>query len=557
MSQPGDTSAKTFVRRPELHAGPANYVPLSPLSFLPKAAAVHGDRVAIVHGDMQRSWHQVYERCRRFASALRGCGVRRGDTVSIIAPNTPAMFEAHFAVPMAGAMLNAINTRLDPAAIAFQLGHGEAKVLLVDSEFAATIVLALEEMSGPKPLVVDIDDGLVFGLGERIGAIEYEAFLDGGDAAATWLMPLDEWDPISLSYTSGTTGDPKGVVTNHRGAYLNALSQIVTWNMPQRPVYLWTLPMFHCNGWCFPWAMAAVAGVNICLRKVDPPVVLDLIETHQVTHLCGAPIVYTMLLSEAERAGRTLKRSVNGLVAGAAPPTAMIAAAERTGFDITHVYGLTEVYGPAAICMKQPEWDRLSLEERARLNARQGVASVLQEAMTVRDPETMDPVPANGKSVGEIMLRGNITMAGYLKNEEATHAAFAGGWFHTGDLAVVEPDGYVRITDRAKDVIISGGENISSIEIEEILHRHPAVELAAVVAKSDAHWGEVPCAFVERRAGAELTVEALRAYCRRHLAGFKVPKYYVFGPIPKTATGKVQKFALREIAEGSEPVASA
>ena len=387
------------------------------------------------------------------------------------------------------------------------------------------------------------------GAGDRIGALEYEDLLAEGDENFQWSLPDNEWDPIALSYTSGTTGDPKGVVTNHRGAYLNALSQIVTWNMPPHPVYLWTLPMFHCNGWCFPWAMAAVAGVNICLRKVDPAKIFELIPKHGVTHMCGAPIVYSMVLAEAEKRKKVLKQKVKGFVAGAAPPTAMIAGAERTGIEITHVYGLTEVYGPASICEKQEEWETLPLEERARLNARQGVASILQEGMVVLDPETMEPVPADGTSVGEIMFRGNITMSGYLKNPAATAAAFKDGWFHTGDLAVVEPDGYARITDRSKDVIISGGENISSIEVEEVLHRHPAVGLAAVVAKPDERWGEVPCAFLELREGAETEADSLKSFCRQHLAGYKVPKYFVFGPIPKTSTGKVQKFALRETAK--------
>lgn len=530
-----------------LQLGAANYVPLSPLSFLPKAAAVHPHRVALIHGEKRQSWDETYRRCRRFASALRGRGIEPGDTVAIIAPNVPAMYEAHFAVPMAGAVLNTLNTRLDADAIAFQLDHGEARVLLVDREFGPTIARVLELVQ-KKPLVIDIDDPLLEGAGARVGAIEYEDFLREGDPDADWSLPGNEWDPISLSYTSGTTGDPKGVVTNHRGAYLNSLSQIVTWSMPPHPVYLWTLPMFHCNGWCFPWAIAASAGVNICLRKVDPPLVLDLIEKHRVTHMCGAPIVYSMLIDAADRAEHILTERVKGFVAGAAPPTAMIEGAERAGFDISHVYGLTEVYGPASICVKQPEWEGLPLEARARLNARQGVASMLQDAMRVLDPETLEPVPADGEAVGEIMFRGNITMSGYLKNPEATAAAFAGGWFHTGDLAVTEPDGYVRITDRSKDVIISGGENISSIEVEEVLHRHPAVGLAAVVAKPDARWGEVPCAFVELREAMETDAAALTGFCRTHLAGYKVPKHFVVGPIPKTATGKVQKFVLRQTA---------
>jgi len=527
-----------------LHLSDANYTALSPLSFLPKTAAVHPDRIAIVHGDLRQTWRQTYARCRRFASALRHHGVGHGDTVAIIAPNIPAMYEAHFAVPMAGAVLNTLNTRLDAEALAFQLEHGEARVLLADREFSATIARALGMLRN-KPLVIDIDDPVFDGSGELIGAMEYEDFLAQGDEQFAWALPGSELDPISLSYTSGTTGDPKGVVTHHRGALLNALSQIVSWSMPQHPVYLWTLPMFHCNGWCFPWAVAAKAGVNICLRRVNPPYVLDLIAHHGVTHMCGAPIVYSMLLAEAGQRGRGLPHRVKGLVAGAAPPSAMIESAESAGFDLTHVYGLTEVYGPASVCVKQSEWDDLAVQDRARLNARQGVASLLQEAMVVLDPVTMEPVPADGDSIGEIMFRGNITMSGYLKNPVATQAAFAGGWFHTGDLAVVEPDGYVRITDRSKDVIISGGEIISSIEVEDVLHRHPAIALAAVVARPDERWGEVPCAFLELRDGSDIDLDGLRAFCRQHLAGFKVPKFFVVGSIPKTSTGKVQKFALR------------
>lgn len=524
----------------------ANYAPLTPVSFLPKTAEVHPERIAIIHGDIRRTWRETHLRCRRLASALRKHGIGRGDTVAVMAPNIPAMYEAHFAVPMTGAVLNTLNTRLDSEAIAFQLAHGGARVLLTDREFGATVARALK-MVREMPLVINIDDPFYEGPGEWIGTSEYESFLLEGDADCDWHPPEDERDPISLSYTSGTTGDPKGVVTNHRGAYLNSLSQIVTWSMPPHPVYLWTLPMFHCNGWCFPWAIAINAGTNVCLRRVDPVLVLDLIERHAVTHMCGAPIVYSMLIDEAERQRKSVGR-VKGLVAGAAPPSAMIEGAERTGFDLTHVYGLTEVYGPAAICVKQPEWDNLPLADRARKNARQGVASILQDAMRVLDPDTMGPVPADGESVGEIMFRGNITMSGYLNNPTATAAAFAGGWFHTGDLAVVEPDGYVRITDRSKDVIISGGENISSLEVEEVLHRHPAVALAAVVAKPDERWGEVPCAFIELRDGGTVDAEALRSFCRQHLAPFKVPKAFVFGTIPKTSTGKMQKFAMRDTA---------
>lgn len=530
----------------------ANYVPLSPLSFLGKAATIYSDRTAIIHGDVRRNWQQTHERCVRLASALHRRGVGRGDTVAIMAPNIPAMYEAHFGVPMSGAVLNTINTRLDADAIAFQLEHGQARVMMVDREFCDTVSKALQQLKDP-PLIIDTDDPLYDGTGQAIGSLDYEDFLSEGSPDFEWALPEDEWQALSLNYTSGTTGDPKGVVTNHRGAYLNTLGQIITWTMPQNPVYLWTLPMFHCNGWCFPWAMAAQGGTNICLRRVDPPLVLDLIKRHGVTHMCGAPIVYSMLIDEAVQKNVTLGRKVAGFVAGASPPSTMIEGGERVGFDITHVYGLTEVYGPAGICVKQPEWAGLPLEQRARLNARQGVAMISQEAMCVLDPETMEPVPADGETVGEIMFRGNATLCGYLKNESATAAAFAGGWFHTGDLAVLEPDGYARITDRSKDVIISGGENISSLEVEEVLHRHPAVALAAVVAKPDAHWGEVPCAFVELRAGQAVEAEELREFCRTHLARYKVPKHFKFGPIAKTATGKVQKFALREVAKAIDP----
>jgi fatty-acyl-CoA synthase len=525
----------------------ANHVALSPLSFLSKAAELYPHDVAVVHGSLRQSWKDTYKRCRQLASALRRRGIKHGDTVAVIAPNIPAMYEAHFGVPMAGAILNTLNTRLDANAIAFQLDHGEARVVLVDQEFAQTVGKALALLSSP-PLVISIDDPAYDGPITTLGDLDYEALLLEGDAAEEWSLPQDEWQPIALSYTSGTTGDPKGVITHHRGAYLNAVGQILTWSMPLKPVYIWTLPMFHCNGWCFPWAIAAQGGTNICLRRVDPPAIVDLIGRHGVTHMCGAPIVYSMLIDEVSRQGKVLSQTVKGFVAGAAPPSAIIAGAERARFDLTHVYGLTEVYGPAAICVKQAGWSNVPLEERARLNARQGVASLVQEAMRVLDPEAMTPVPNDGETVGEIMFRGNATMSGYLKNPAATEAAFAGGWFHSGDLAVVEPDGYVRITDRSKDVIISGGENISSLEVEEILHRHPAVSLAAVVAKPDKRWGEVPCAFIELRQGHTADGDELMTFCRAHLAGYKIPKRFVFGPISKTSTGKVQKFALREAA---------
>ena len=531
---------------------PANHVALSPLSFLAKAAAAYPDNVALVHGQRRITWAETYARCRRLASALRQRGVGPGDTVAVMAPNIPATYEASFGVPMAGAVLNTLNIRLDAEAIAFQLAHGEARVLLTDREFSGTIAAALALLDKP-PLVIDIDDELYEG-GALLGEIGYEAFLAQGDPAFDWQLPADEWDAIALNYTSGTTGNPKGVVYHHRGAYLNAVSNIVSWGMPQQAVYLWTLPMFHCNGWCFPWTMAAVAGTNVCLRRVDAGLIFDAIRTHGVTHMCAAPIVYNMMINSPPAAGTGVTHKVSGFIAGSAPPASTIEGMERLGFDITHVYGLTETYGPASICAKHSSWDTLPLAERARLNARQGVANLMQETMAVLDPQTMAPVPWDGQSTGEIMFRGNITMKGYLKNPEATAEAFAGGWFHTGDLAVVDPDGYVRITDRSKDVIISGGENISSIEVEDVLYRHPAVEVAAVVAKPDAKWGEVACAFIQLKPGAEATEEALRSYCREHLAAYKVPKSVVFGVIPKTSTGKLQKFVLREQARAQASV---
>ncbi len=455
------------------------------------------------------------------------------------------MFEAHFGVPMVGAVLNTLNTRLDPEAIAFMLDHGGAKVLLTDREFSGTVTRALALMTGPRPAVVDVDDALHPG-GELVGEIGYEAFLQQGDPEFAWALPADEWDAIALNYTSGTTGNPKGVVTHHRGAYLNAVSNVVTWEMPRHAVYLWTLPMFHCNGWCFPWTMALQAGTSICLRRVDPALIFPLVREHRVTHMCGAPIVYGLLVNAPASLREGITHRVEGLIAGAAPPAAIIEGCERIGIDITHVYGLTEVYGPAAVCAKQEDWAGLPIEERARLNARQGVAYPLQEAVTVVDPETMLPVPADGETIGEIVFRGNIVMKGYLKNPGATQEAFAGGWFHTGDLAVMFPDGYVKIKDRSKDVIISGGENISSVEVEEVLYRHPAVLVAAVVAKPDAKWGEVPCAFVELREGVVPVEADIIDFCRLHMARFKVPKQVVFGVLPKTSTGKIQKFVLRE-----------
>ena len=523
----------------------ANFAALTPLTFLERTARIHPERIALIHGELRQTWLETARRCRRLASALRGRGIRAGDTVAAMLPNTPAMYECHFGVPMAGAVLNTLNTRLDPEAIAFQLDHGEAKVLLTDREFSSIIRRALDLVKGPRPLVIDVDDALFEG-GVLLGEKDYEAFLAEGDPDFAWQPPADEWDAIALNYTSGTTGNPKGVVTHHRGAYLNATSNVVTWEMPRHAVYLWTLPMFHCNGWCFPWTMALQAGTSVCLRRVDPALIFPLIREHRVTHMCGAPIVYGLLINASEQLRAGIDHPIHGLIAGAAPPAAIIEGCERIGIDITHVYGLTEVYGPAAVCVKQEGWEKLSIGERAELNARQGVAYPMQDAIAVLDPETLEPVPADGQTMGEIFFRGNLVMKGYLKNPEATAEAFRGGWFHTGDLAVMHPDGYVKIKDRSKDIIISGGENISSVEVEEVLYRHPAVMVAAIVAAPDPKWGEVPCAFIELREGAEATEEEIVEYCRLHMARYKVPKRVIFGAVPKTSTGKIQKFMLRQ-----------
>ena len=531
-----------------LDRNPANYVPLSPLSFLARAAEVYPDRVAIVHGDSETTWRETYRRCRRLASALARRGIGVGDTVAVMAPNVPGIFEAHFGVPMCGAVLNTLNTRLDAEALAFMLNHGEAKALLTDRESSATIAAALRLVKH-KMLVIDLDDAHAVG-GELLGEMDYEAFLETGDEAFAWQLPEDEWNAIALSYTSGTTGNPKGVVTHHRGAYLNAVGNIVTWAMPHFPVYLWTLPMFHCNGWCFPWTLAALAGTSVCLRKVDVKTVFDLIRRHQVSHFCGAPVVHNMLINAPADLRAGIGQKVSAMIAGAAPPQAVIEGMERIGIDLTHVYGLTEVYGPAAVCAKHPQWESLPGAKRAELNGRQGVRYEMQEGMDVLDPITMQPVPRNGQVMGEIFFRGNITMKGYLKNPQATAEAFAGGWFHTGDLAVIDADGYVRIKDRSKDIIISGGENISTIEVEDVLYNHPGVLEAAVVARPDQEWGETPCAFVTLKTGAPaVTEQEIIAFCRERLARFKCPRKVVFGPLPKTSTGKIQKNVLREQAK--------
>jgi fatty-acyl-CoA synthase len=531
-----------------LDKNPANFVPLSPIGFLLRSAAVYPDRLAVVHGERRYSWRQTLDRCRRLAAALTAAGVRRGDTVAVMAPNIPEAFEVHFGVPMAGAVLNALNIRLDPETIAFILGHGEAKVLITDTEFAAVIKEALAGLER-QPLVVDIIDPAGPG-GACLGNIDYEAFLADGDPAFVELTPTDEWDAIALNYTSGTTGNPKGVVYHHRGAYLNALGNILVWGLRQHPVYLWTLPMFHCNGWCFPWTITALAGTHVCLRRVEAAAIYDTIARDGVTHMCGAPVVMNVLLNAGPGLTHSLDRRIEMMTAGASPPAAVIEGMEAIGFHITHVYGLTEVYGPATVCAWHGEWDALPTEERSRLKARQGVSYPVLEGLMVADPVSLAPVPADGAAMSEIFMRGNIVMKGYLKNPQATEEAFAGGWFHTGDLGVVHPDGYIELKDRSKDIIISGGENISTVEIESVLYRHPAVFEAAVVARPDKMWGETPCAFVTLKPEAAATNDDIIAFCREHLARFKAPRTVIFGPLPKTSTGKIQKFLLRERAKG-------
>ncbi len=527
-----------------LERRPVNFAPLTPLDFIARTAAVYGDRLAVVHGDTRRNWRDTYARCRRLASALARRGIGKDDTVAVLLPNIPEMVETHFGVPMVGAVLNTLNTRLDLAALQYMLTHGEARLLIADTEYLPLVdalraklpqlqVVGVKDMNADTPAIPD-------------GWLDYEALLGSGDPAFDWQPPADEWDAIALNYTSGTTGDPKGVVYHHRGAALNALSNILEWDMPKHAVYLWTLPMFHCNGWCFPWTLAARAGVNVCLRKFDAETVLALIARERVTHYCGAPIVQSALLAASEASRQRITHRVSTMVAAAPPSSAMLAQMTEMGFDITHVYGLTEVYGPATVCAKQQDWEGLSIPEQAQKNSRQGVRYHLQAGVGVLNPETMQPVLADGETMGEIMFRGNICMKGYLKNPRATDEAFRDGWFHTGDLAVMYPDGYLKIKDRSKDIIISGGENISSIEVEDALYQHPAIVAAAVVAAPDPKWGEVPCAFVETRPDASLTQEEVVAHCRGLLAGFKVPKMVVFRELPKTSTGKIQKFVLRE-----------
>ena len=536
----------------DLDRNPANFAALTPLSFLERAASVYPDRVAIVHGPQRQTWAATYARCRRLASALAARGLGVGDTVAVMLPNIPAMYEVHFGVPMCGAVLNTLNTRLDADTIAFMLKHGGAKVLITDREYSSTMHKALVQMDSP-PLVIDVDDSLYEG-GIPLGKLSYEDLLTEGDPDWAWPWPADEWQAIALNYTSGTTGDPKGVVYHHRGAYLNAIGNILVWSMPQHSVYLWTLPMFHGNGWCFVWSMAMNAGTSVCLRRVEAAQIFEAIRTHKVTHYCGAPVVHQMLINAPAELRRGISHKVQGMVAGAAPPAAILEGMAQMGFEITHVYGLTETYGPATVCAKQTDWSDRSLSDQAILNARQGVRYPVQEGVEVMNPETMESVPRDGKTMGEIMFRGNITMKGYLKNPKASADAFAGGWFHTGDLAVIYPDGYIKIRDRSKDIIISGGENISSIEVEDALYRHPAVMACGVVAAPDPKWGETPCAFVELRTGESTTEADIIAHCRAHLAPFKIPRKVVFGEVPKTSTGKIQKFALRERAKSASAI---
>jgi fatty-acyl-CoA synthase len=532
----------------DLDRTPANYQPLTPLSFLARAAAVFPERMAIIHGGTRRSYGEFYARSRRLASALARRGIGKGDTVSVMLANTPAMLECHYGVPMTKGVLNTLNTRLDAAIIGFSLDHAETKVLIVDREFSKVVKEALA-LCKVKPLVVDYDDPEYSGEGERLGSLDYEALVAEGDPDYVWHMPDDEWDAISLNYTSGTTGNPKGVVYHHRGAYLLAQGNVLTGSMPKHAVYLWTLPMFHCNGWCFPWTLSVIAGTHVCLRAVRQKPIWDAIADHGVTHLCGAPIVMSTILSTPAADKRRLDRTIEFFTAAAPPPEAVLAAMAENGFNVTHLYGLTETYGPATVNEWKGDWDALDGAGRAKLKARQGVPYVPLDALTVMDPETMERVPANGETLGEVMFRGNIVMKGYLKNPKATAEAFRGGWFHSGDLGVMHADGYIQLKDRSKDIIISGGENISSIEVEDALYKHPAVAAAAVVAKPDEKWGESPCAFVELRAGKTATPDELIAWCRDNLARFKVPRHVVFTELPKTSTGKIQKFKLREMAK--------
>jgi len=532
----------------ELDRNPANFQPLTPLGFLERAAAVFPNRTAIIHGPLHRSYAEFYARSRRLGSALAKRGIKRGDTVSVMLANTPAMLECHYGVPMCQAVLNTLNTRLDAPIIAFSLDHADAKVVIIDREFSKVMKDALAQAK-VKPLVIDYDDPECSSGGERLGEIDYEQFVASGDPNYAWHMPDDEWDAITLNYTSGTTGDPKGVVYHHRGAYLLAVANVVTASMAKHPVYLWTLPMFHCNGWCFPWSLSVVAGTHVCLRAVRASAMFDAIANYKVTHLCGAPIVMATLLNAPAAEKKPLPHVVEFFTAAAPPPEAVLAAMKEAGFNVTHLYGLTECYGPTVVNDWNADWDKLSTSEQAAKKARQGVRYGALEALDVLDPTTLNPVKRDGKTLGEVMMRGNVVMKGYLKNPKSTQAVFEGGWFHTGDIGVIHPDGYIQLKDRSKDIIISGGENISSIEVEDALYKHPAIAAAAVVAKPDEKWGETPCAFVELKPGAQASADELLQWCKKHLAGYKCPRYVVFAEIPKTSTGKIQKFKLREMAK--------
>jgi len=532
----------------ELDRNPANFQPLTPLGFLERAAAVFPNRTAIIHGPLHRSYAEFYARSRRLGSALAKRGIKRGDTVSVMLANTPAMLECHYGVPMCQAVLNTLNTRLDAAIIAFSLDHADAKVVIIDREFSKVMKDALAQAK-VKPLVIDYDDPECSSGGERLGEIDYEQFVASGDPNYAWHMPDDEWDAITLNYTSGTTGDPKGVVYHHRGAYLLAVANVVTASMAKHPVYLWTLPMFHCNGWCFPWSLSVVAGTHVCLRAVRASAMFDAIANYKVTHLCGAPIVMATLLNAPAAEKKPLPHVVEFFTAAAPPPEAVLAAMKEAGFNVTHLYGLTECYGPTVVNDWNADWDKLSTSEQAAKKARQGVRYGALEALDVLDPTTLNPVKRDGETLGEVMMRGNVVMKGYLKNPKSTQAVFEGGWFHTGDIGVIHPDGYIQLKDRSKDIIISGGENISSIEVEDALYKHPAIAAAAVVAKPDEKWGETPCAFVELKPGAQASADELLQWCKKHLAGYKCPRYVVFAEIPKTSTGKIQKFKLREMAK--------